>query len=130
MTLFTIETTYRLPVYRHRTYEAETFAEACRLAIEDDDWTHERHDFDSAGENYISGAWEGRDNAYRAPAVPVPSHYQETAQRQVEHFTVLLDVVKGLIGAPHPDEPQLWRDQAVAAIAKAEVILAGARDPD
>jgi hypothetical protein len=102
MTLFTIETTYRLPVYRHRTYEADTFAEACRLAIEDDDWTHEKHDFDSAGENYISGAWEGRDVAYRAPAVPVPSHYQETAQRQVEHFTVLLELVKGLIGASQP----------------------------
>ena len=129
MTLFTIETTYRLPIYRHRTYEAETLAEACGLAIEDDDWTHEKHDYDSAGEAYVSGAWEGRDVAYHAPAVPVPSHYQEAAQRQIEHFTVLLDVAKGRTAASQPDEPQLWRDQAVAAIAKAEAILAGARDP-
>ncbi len=34
MPRFTIETTYRLPVYRHRTYEAETVEQACRLAIE------------------------------------------------------------------------------------------------
>jgi len=33
---FTIETTYRLPVYRQRTYEAETLEQACRLAIEDE----------------------------------------------------------------------------------------------
>jgi hypothetical protein len=36
MALRTIETTYRLPVFRHKTYEAETLAHACRLAIEDD----------------------------------------------------------------------------------------------
>lgn len=130
MSVFTIETTYRLPVYRHRSYEAETLAEACRLAVEDDDWTHEKHDYDSAGETYVSGAWEGRDSAYRAPAVPVPSHYQETQQRQVEHFAVLLDVVKGLAAQSQPADPQLWRDQAMAAIAKAEAILAGIRDPD
>lgn len=41
MALWTIETTYRLPVFRHKTYEAETLAQACRLAIEDDDWDDE-----------------------------------------------------------------------------------------
>ena len=35
---FTIEATYRIPVYRQRSYEAGTLAEACRLAVEDDDW--------------------------------------------------------------------------------------------
>ena len=34
----TIETSYRLPAYRHRTYQADTVALACRQAIEDDDW--------------------------------------------------------------------------------------------
>ena len=34
---YTIETTYHLPAYRHRTYSAATVAEACRLAIEDGD---------------------------------------------------------------------------------------------
>lgn len=33
---YTIEVTYHLPVYRHRTYSADTSAAACRLAVEDD----------------------------------------------------------------------------------------------
>ena len=37
MAKFTIETTYRLPVFRQRTYEADTLAKACRHAVEDDD---------------------------------------------------------------------------------------------
>jgi hypothetical protein len=37
MPIFTIETTYRLPVYRQRSYEADSLAEACRFAVEDDD---------------------------------------------------------------------------------------------
>jgi hypothetical protein len=32
MPTFTIETTYRLPVYRQRNYEAETLEAACALA--------------------------------------------------------------------------------------------------
>ena len=63
MPIFTIETTYRLPVFRHRSYEAETIADACRLAIEDDDWSHEMHDYESAGETYVTGLWQGRDVA-------------------------------------------------------------------
>ena len=31
MPIFTIETTYRLPVYRQRSYEAETLDAACAL---------------------------------------------------------------------------------------------------
>jgi len=37
MTDYTVETTFRLPVYRHRTYSAETAEAACRLAVEDGD---------------------------------------------------------------------------------------------
>lgn len=36
MPAFTIETTDHLPVFRHQTFEAETVALACRLAIEDE----------------------------------------------------------------------------------------------
>ena len=45
MPRFTIETTYRLPVYRQRSYEAETLQEACRLAVEDDDWSEQKEDY-------------------------------------------------------------------------------------
>ena len=36
MPVFTIGTTYRLPVHRHQTHEAATMEEACRLAVDDD----------------------------------------------------------------------------------------------
>jgi hypothetical protein len=72
MALWTIETTYRLPVYRHKTYEAETLAQACRLAIEDDDWNHEKRDCESVGETYVTGIWSGADIAYSGAAQPSP----------------------------------------------------------
>jgi hypothetical protein len=37
MPKFTVESTHHLPVYRHRTYDAATPADACRKAIGDDD---------------------------------------------------------------------------------------------
>ncbi|CAH1661555.1 hypothetical protein [Chelatococcus asaccharovorans] len=129
MPIFTIETTYRLPVYRQRNYEADGLAEACRLTVEDDDWDNEKQDYETAGETYVTGAWEGRDSAYSGPSVPVPSHYRETVQRKADHFEVLLGLVKVLSGAEASDRAH-WQDRAVSAIAKAEAILAGARDPD
>ena len=33
---FTIETTYHLPVFRRRTYAADTLDAACSAAIDDD----------------------------------------------------------------------------------------------
>lgn len=130
MPVFTIETTYRLPVFRQRSYEAETIADACRLAIEDDDWSHEKHDYDSAGETFVTGAWQGRDVAYRGPALPVPPHHQETLQRRADHFEVLLGLVQVLSGDVKPSDGVFWRDRAHVAIAKAQAILAGAPDPD
>jgi hypothetical protein len=40
-----------LPAYRHQTYEADTLEQACRLAIEDNDRSGEKLDFDTAGKN-------------------------------------------------------------------------------
>lgn len=124
MPIFTIETTYRLPVYRQRSYEAASLAEACRLAVEDDDWDNEKQDYETAGETYVTVAWEGHDTAHSGPFVPVPSHYRETVQRKADHFEARLGLVKVLCG----DDRALER--AMPAVAKAEAILAGARDPD
>ena len=130
MPLFTIESTYRLPVYRQRTYEAASLPEACRLAVDDDDWEKETRDYESAGETFVTGAWEGGDAAYSGPSLQVPSHYDETLQRKADHFEVLLGLVK-VLGSTHDAASQAyWRDRAALAIAKAEAILAGARDPD
>ena len=72
MPIFTIETSYRLPVYRHRSYRADSLEDACRLAMEDDDWSNGKFDHDSAGATIVSGAWEGADAAYRGDALSPP----------------------------------------------------------
>jgi hypothetical protein len=132
MPFFTIEATYRVPVYRQRTYEADTVEQACRLAIEDDDWSDQKEDFESSGETYITGAWPEAESAYRVTVAPVPSQFDETVQRKADHFETLLGILKVLA---HPSngtasDPPFWRQRADAAIAKAEAILAGARDPE
>ena len=63
MPIFTIETTYRLPVYRQRSYEAETLDTACALAIADEGWDDEKSDVETSGDTYVTGAWDGRDAA-------------------------------------------------------------------
>ena len=132
MPIFTIEATYRIPIYRQRGYEADTLAEACRLAIEDDDWEGQKEDYETAGETYVTGIWPGDVSPYSVPALPVPSHLGESLQRKAEHFEVLLGMVKVLAsdGEPGTLDRAFWQARAAAAIAKAEAILAGARDPD
>jgi hypothetical protein len=121
MQAYTIETTYRLPIYRHRTYVAVTFEEACHLAVEDQDWRFERRDYDCAGHTYVSGAWFGRDVAYRQAQLRIPSQFDEAVQRKADHYAALLDLLKTCASA---------HDAAArAAIAKAEAILAGKPDP-
>jgi hypothetical protein len=94
MPIFTIEATYRIPIYRQRSYEADTLAEACRLAIEDDDWEGQKEDYETAGETYVTGIWPGDVSPYSVPALPVPSHFGESLQRKAEHFEVLLGLAQ------------------------------------
>ena len=128
---YTIEVTYHLPVYRHRTYSADTSAAACRLAVEDDEWMTGKFDHDSAGENYVTGIWEGVDAAYSGPTIPVPSHFGETIQRKAAHFEILLGLLKMLVAdlLAHRPSSHEWIDRASRAIARGEAIIAGARDP-
>ena len=132
MPIFTIETTHRLPVYRQRSYDAASLAEACRLAVADDDWDNEKQDYESAGETYVTGIWEGPDTAYKGATALVPSHYRETVQRKADHFEVLLGLVKLLANAGEAERPDraFWLKRAQPAIARAEAILAGEPDPD
>lgn len=129
---FTIETTYRLPVFRHATYPADTPEAACRLAAEDKDWSGQREDYESSGETYVTGIWEGADAAYRAPAMQVPSHFGETVQRKATHFELMLGLLKIVIADAKADRPTApeWLWKADWAIACGEAILAGARGPD
>jgi len=132
MPTYTIETTYRVPVYRQRTYDAATPAEACRQAIEDDDWCNDKLDYETAGETYVTGIWLGTDAAYSGETVPVPSHFDETIQRKAAHFEVLFGLLKIVVADQAAERltDAYWLARATAAIAKAEAIIDGARDPD
>ncbi len=131
MPLFTIETTYRLPVYRQRTYEAETLDQACDLAIADEGWDDEKLDVETSGDTYVTGVWEGRDAAYSGRALDVPSRFDEQIQRKAAHFEVLLGLLKVFAHAPdgEPIDGPFWRRRLTDAIAKAEAIIAGSPDP-
>ena len=132
MPKYTIETTYRLPVFRHKTIEAPSVEEACRQAIEDDVWENERRDYESVGETFVTGIWQGADAAYRGTAELLPSQFAEAVQRKAGHFDELLGVLRlparkmGLSAV----EFERWLPLALAAVAKAEAILGGRPDPD
>jgi hypothetical protein len=132
MPVFTIETTYWIPVWRLRTYEAATVEEGCRLAVADDDWSDAKEDHEAASGTYVSGIWQGHDCAYNASPVPIPSQFDETLRRKSDHFETLLGILKLL--AARQGDPSIdltfWRERAKAAIAKAEAILSGEADPD
>jgi hypothetical protein len=132
MPTYTIETTYRVPVYRQRTYDAATPAEACRQAIEDDDWSNDKLDYEAAGETYVTGIWLGTDAAYSGEAVPIPSHFDKTIQRKAAHFEVLFGLLKIVVAdqISQRGTDAYWLARANAAVAKAEAIIEGARDPD
>ena len=100
MPVFTIETTYRLPVYRQRSYEAETLGVACALAIADEGWDDEKADVETSGDTYVTGVWRGRNGAYRGRALRVPSQFGEQVQRKADHFEVLLGLLKVFAHAP------------------------------
>ena len=132
MPRFTIETVRRLPSHRHRTYRADTAADACRQAIEDKDWSGEMIDHDRAGQVFVSGVWKVADIASAGTPIPVPIHYGETVQRQAGHFEILHGLLKMFLadvraGRASSDE---WIERAAWAVARAEGIIAGARDPD
>ena len=81
MPIFTIETSYRLPVYRQANYAAATIEDACRLALADDDLSGKRLDYETSGETTISGVWLGADSAYRGADLPFPTQSDETIAR-------------------------------------------------
>ncbi|WP_157016864.1 hypothetical protein [Mesorhizobium xinjiangense] len=127
MPLYTIEATYRLPVYRQRTYEATTSEAACELAIADEGWGDGKEDVETSGETYVTGIWKGR-TAYAGTTIAVPDRFDETIQRKADFFDDLLALLK------EPARPmglsrhefEHWLPRAMATIAKADAIVADA----
>lgn len=129
---FTIETTYHLPVFRRRTYAADTLDAACRAAINDDSWDIAEKDFGSSGPVHITGIWDGAHAAYAGPSLQIPQQFDEPVQRRGRHFEILLGLLKMLlddISATRPPLPD-WLARSAWAIARGEAILAGDPDPE
>ena len=129
---FTIETTYHLPVFRRRTYAAETLDAACRAAIEDDSWDIAEKDFDSSDPVHVTGIWDGAHAAYAGRPVPIPPQFDEPVQRRAHHFEILLGLLKMLlddISSARPPSLE-WLARSAWAIARGEAILAGEPDPE
>ena len=87
---FTLELCYRLPVYQHVTIRAASIEDACRLALETQDWDRGKHDYDcivpfsggkhdceSSGPTFVAEAWHGADAAYQGQTVEVPLPFRE-----------------------------------------------------
>lgn len=129
---FTIETTYHLPVFRHRTYSADTPEAACRAAIGDDSWDIAEKDFDSSGPVHVTGIWDGAHASHAGPPLQIPPQFDEPVQRRARHFEILLGLLKMLlddISASRPPLPD-WLARCAWAIARGEAILAGEPDPE
>jgi hypothetical protein len=124
MPSYTIESAYRVTVYRQRTYVADSVEDACAVAIADGDWSDSRIDNDSAGQMHVAGVWQGADAAHVGTSLPFGERFEETVRRKVEHFATMLRVLYEI--APSRQMPVGIH----AAVAKAEAILAGADDPD
>ena len=86
MTTFTVESTYHIPIYRQRSYHADRLAEACRLAIEDDDWEGQKEDSESAGETYVTGIWPGDVTPYSVAALADPIAFRRVPSAQGRAF--------------------------------------------
>ena len=137
MPAYTVESSYHLPTYRHRTYIADDPAAACLAALEDDDWDGGQADYESAGETYVSGLWEGENAAYRGEALPIPAQFDETANRKAGYFGDLVSILETVMeelrcaagGSPSDGTVRAALDQAAIAIARGHAILSGAADP-
>ncbi|QBJ16730.1 hypothetical protein EYD00_25125 (plasmid) [Agrobacterium sp. 33MFTa1.1] len=129
---FTIETTYHLSVFRHRTYAADTPEAACRAAIDDDSWDIAAMDFDSSGPVHITGIWDSKLAAYGGPPLQIPQQFDEPVQRRARHFEILLGLLKMLLDDISSARPPLpdWLARSAWAIARGEAILAGEPDPE
>ena len=99
---------------------------------DDDNWDGEKLSYESAGETFVSGIWQGRDAAYAGSPIAIPSQFGKAIERKAQHFEILLGLLKLLLAdvqsaRASSDE---WIGRAAWAVARGEAIIAGARDPD
>lgn len=125
MPVFTIETTYRLPVFHQRTYTADSLEAACDQAIADTDWSDQKDDLDTSGPTFVTGVWRGADAAYRGEAFAIPPAIGDVSDRLSRQVKTLLAILK------EPAQPMGlsatdftgWLPRAMAAIVETEALL-------
>lgn len=127
MPRYTVETTYHLPVYRQRTYEAPTPEAACELAIDAEGWGDGKEDVETSGATYVTGIWKGR-SAWSGDPIPVPDRFDELVQRKADLFDVLVKLLKEPAQAMGLSvyDFEKWLPRALAVLEKADAILADA----
>jgi len=76
---FTIELTYDLPMFMHVNVEADSIEEACEQALQADDWSNAKEDWNGCGETFVTGVWEGEDAEYVGAAIAVPVRFGRPA---------------------------------------------------
>lgn len=123
---FIIETSFHLPMYRRRPYNAETMEQACIFALGDEGWDGAREAVDNSGETYVRSIWQGK-TAYDGPKLAIPDAFREAVERKAELFDELVALQR------EPAQPmgisehdfRNWLPRAMAILAKADAIYAG-----
>jgi hypothetical protein len=100
---YTVETTVRRPFYKQNVYEAATPEDACRQALQGDDWEGEQLDDETAGAPYVTGLWIGEDSAYKGPSLPIPINGHASGEHKMHPLDLLLALLKRLASTPARD---------------------------
>jgi hypothetical protein len=124
MPRYCVETSFHLPTYHHTVVEADSPEDACRLALENDDWSDAKQDPESAGETYVSGIWIGTA-PYEGESVEVPTEFEEGVTRRATHY---LETLMLLVEASYGTF-ESWRPRVSIAIQKARAIFDRRPDP-
>lgn len=125
MPIYTVETTYHLPVYRQRSYVADTPDAACLTAVADEGWEDGREDVETSGETYVTGIWEGERAAHAGPTLAIPQAFLETVQRKADLFDALVTALREparRMGLSRHEFEQ-WLPRAIGVLAQADAII-------
>ncbi|NRC57301.1 hypothetical protein [Neoaquamicrobium sediminum] len=124
MPRYTIETTYRLPIYRQQTYQAPTLEEACALALDDEDWTGGKEDHETSGATYVTGIWKGETDG-SGPSLAIPEQFDEALARKADLFDDLVEVLKepARVMGLSRDQFAHWLPRALTVLGRADNIV-------
>jgi hypothetical protein len=125
MPVFMIETTYKLPVYRERVFEARSLEDACLRAVLDTNWDDEKADIEASERTFVSGVWEGAVEADPARAQPIPRQFHDIHQNKGVLFDAMLQL---LAAGCSSNSCGTWRNAAQRLLAQAEQVGTGHRN--